>query len=113
MKIHQLRAALKTAQETVNHLTELIEAQEPNTSLLGIAVSIADEEEYNAVRKVLDANGCFPDPDPRWSDWKLKHVTHNFHVINHKNGNYSIHFHQGVNNETQYTFTEFMTIFSK
>jgi hypothetical protein len=113
MNTDQLQAALKAAQEAVKHLTELIEGQEPNTGLFGIAVSIADEKEYNAVREVLDANGCFPDPSPRWSDWKLKHATHNFHVINHKNREYLIANHDGCGGETLYTFTEFMTKFAK
>ena len=113
MNTDQLRAALKAAQETVEHLTELIDEFKPNPDLLNIAVSISNEKEYNQVREVLDANGCFPDETRDWIDWRYKIRDLTFYVIVFDDGEYSIYVHSGVSGETQYTFTEFITKFAK
>jgi hypothetical protein len=115
MNTEQLQNALKAAQETVNILTELIDRQEskPNPDPLRISVKVDNEEQYNAVREVLDKHGCFPDPVPRWSDWREKDAHANYHVICISNGEYGIYNHSGGNKETRYTFKGFMTKFAK
>jgi predicted phage tail protein len=115
MHTQQLQHALKAAQEAVRHLTEMIEGLERkiNPDLLKISIKVANEDEYNAVRGVLDANGCLPQPVPRWSDWGKKEAHGNYHVICVGSGEYGIYTHSGCNGETRYTFTEFMTKYAK
>ena len=83
------------------------------TKIKGIAVKIENESEYNQARGILDALGCFPEPSPKWSDWRMKMASEDFHVLTYRDGSYIIANHSGVNRETFYTFQDFIDTFEQ
>ncbi len=108
MEIKHLHAALKAAQETVKHLTELIEAQnpEPNT-FESFTIYPISKEQYPEVKRLLEGLGY----DLYVKEWNKGQDCVTTNTI----GYYMTHEYSWLKwlNETTYTFTEFMTKYSK
>jgi hypothetical protein len=108
MNTNQLQAALRAAQETVKHLTELIEEQEPEAKTIeAFNIYPLDKEHYPEVKRVLEGlgYGLFGE------EWLPKDDC----VATTGDGSYMTHKYSQVKDlaEPTYTFTEFMTKYSK
>jgi hypothetical protein len=111
MNTQQLQNALKAAQETVRHLTEIIEGLERkiNPDLLNIRVEVANEDEYNAIREVLEREGVKADA-PAWTTWQ---PSRNYVVVDDESEQYYLLKNEGHPSRTRYTFKRFMTKYAK
>ena len=114
MNTNQLQAALKSAQETVKHLTELIEGQEREPknkakTLEEFNIYPLSKEHYPEVKRVLEGLGY----ELFGKEWLPQDdcVTTTSHAI------YMTHHYSSIKdnsiNQPTYTFTEFMTKYSK
>ena len=108
MNTDQLRAALKSAQETVEHLTELIEGQEPEAKTIqAFNIYPLSKEQYPEVKRVLEELG-YELYGVEWEDDEDS-------VTLTSDGSYMTHEYSRLKhlNEPTYTLTEFITKFSK